>query len=134
MCETGSLKGFEPDTSCVRDQNDTTAPARHMCEIGSLKGFEPATSCVRDQNDTTAPARHMCETGSLKGFEPATSCVRNQDATTAPARQKSRPNHASVIYHIPEFTEITEFLIHLEKTPLDFSIPCLEPMSLSRLL
>ena len=25
----------------------------------TLKGFEPATSCVRDQHATTAPARHM---------------------------------------------------------------------------
>ena len=31
----------------------------------TLKGLEPATSCVRDQDATTAPARHMCETGSL---------------------------------------------------------------------
>ena len=31
----------------------------------TLKGLEPATSCVRDQDATTAPARHMWETGSL---------------------------------------------------------------------
>ena len=31
----------------------------------SLSGLQPATSCVRDQDATTAPARHMWETGSL---------------------------------------------------------------------
>ena len=31
----------------------------------SLKGFEPATSCIRDQDATTAPARHMWKTVSL---------------------------------------------------------------------
>ena len=31
----------------------------------SLKGLEPATSCVRDQDAITAPARQMWETGSL---------------------------------------------------------------------
>ena len=31
----------------------------------TVKGFEPATSYVRDQNATTVPARHMWETGSL---------------------------------------------------------------------
>ena len=30
-----------------------------------LKGLEPATSCIRDQDATTAPARHVWETGSL---------------------------------------------------------------------
>ena len=30
-----------------------------------IKGLEPAASCVRDQDATTAPARHMWETGSL---------------------------------------------------------------------
>ena len=31
------LKVLEPATSCVRDQDVTTAPARHMWEIGTLK-------------------------------------------------------------------------------------------------
>ena len=31
----------------------------------SLKGLTPATSCVRDQDTTTVPARHMSQTGSL---------------------------------------------------------------------
>ena len=31
----------------------------------SLKGLEPATSCVRDQDSTTAPAIHMSETETL---------------------------------------------------------------------
>ena len=31
----------------------------------TIKGFEPATSCVRDQDATTVPARHMWETGSF---------------------------------------------------------------------
>ena len=31
----------------------------------SLKGLEPATSCVQDQDTTAVPARHMWETGSL---------------------------------------------------------------------
>ena len=30
-----------------------------------VKGLELATSCVRDQDATIAPARHMSETGSL---------------------------------------------------------------------
>ena len=30
-----------------------------------VKGLEAATSCVKDQDATTAPARHMWETGSL---------------------------------------------------------------------
>ena len=30
-----------------------------------LKGLKPATSCVRDQDASTAPARQMWETGSL---------------------------------------------------------------------
>ena len=30
-----------------------------------VKGFKPATSCVRDQDATTVPAKHMCETGCL---------------------------------------------------------------------
>ena len=31
----------------------------------TVKGLEPATSCVIDQDANTAPARHMSETGSL---------------------------------------------------------------------
>ena len=31
----------------------------------TVKGFEPATSCIIDQNATVAPARHMSEMGSL---------------------------------------------------------------------
>ena len=31
----------------------------------TLKGLEPATSCVRDQDATTAPVRHIWEKGSL---------------------------------------------------------------------
>ena len=31
----------------------------------SVKGFEPPTSCVRDQHAITVPARHMWETVSL---------------------------------------------------------------------
>ena len=31
----------------------------------TIKGLEPATFCVRDQDATTAPVRHMWETGSL---------------------------------------------------------------------
>ena len=31
----------------------------------SVKGLVPATSCVRDQDATTVPERHMWETGSL---------------------------------------------------------------------
>ena len=31
----------------------------------TLKGLEPATSCVKDQDATTAPGRYMRETGSL---------------------------------------------------------------------
>ena len=31
----------------------------------TVKGFEPAISCVRDQDATTEPARHMGEMGSL---------------------------------------------------------------------
>ena len=34
-------------------------------KLFTVKGLEPATSCVRDQDATTAPARHMWETGSL---------------------------------------------------------------------
>ena len=30
-----------------------------------LKGIEPANSCVRDQDATTVPGRHICQTGSL---------------------------------------------------------------------
>ena len=81
-----SKRLFEPATSCVRDQDATTAPARPMWGTRSLKGLEPATYCVRDQDATTAPARPMWETRSLKGLEPATYCVRDQDATTAPAK------------------------------------------------
>ena len=32
----------------------------------TVKGFKPATSCIRDQDVTTAPARLMWETRSLK--------------------------------------------------------------------
>ena len=31
----------------------------------TVNGLEPATSCVREQDATTAPTRHMGETGSL---------------------------------------------------------------------
>ena len=31
----------------------------------AVKGLKLATSCVRDQDATTAPARYMIETGSL---------------------------------------------------------------------
>ena len=31
----------------------------------TVKGLKPVPSCVRDQNATTAPARHMWDTGSL---------------------------------------------------------------------
>ena len=30
-----------------------------------VKGLKPATSCLRDQDATTVPARHMSEPGSL---------------------------------------------------------------------
>ena len=33
----------------------------------TVKGLKPATSCLRDQDAITAPARHMLETGSLNG-------------------------------------------------------------------
>ena len=33
--------------------------------VFTLKGLEPTTSCVRDQDATIVPARHMLETGSL---------------------------------------------------------------------
>ena len=50
-----TVKGFEPTTSSVRDQDATTAPARHMPN----SCFIDYTSSVRDQDATTAPARHM---------------------------------------------------------------------------
>ena len=31
----------------------------------TVKGFEPATSCIIDQNATAAPARHISKMGSL---------------------------------------------------------------------
>ena len=31
----------------------------------TVKGLEPVTSCIRDQDATTWPARHKLETGSL---------------------------------------------------------------------
>ena len=31
-----TVKGLEPATSCVRDQDVTTVPARHIRDIGSL--------------------------------------------------------------------------------------------------
>ena len=31
----------------------------------TVKGLKPVTSCVRDQDATAVPARHMSETGSL---------------------------------------------------------------------
>ena len=31
----------------------------------TVKGFEPATSCVGDQEASKMPVRHMRETGSL---------------------------------------------------------------------
>ena len=31
----------------------------------AVKGLEPVTSCIRDQDATTVPARHMWETASL---------------------------------------------------------------------
>ena len=33
--------------------------------VFAVKGFEPAISCVRDQDATTTPARHIQETGFL---------------------------------------------------------------------
>ena len=33
--------------------------------IITAKGFKPATSCIRDQDATTVPARHVWKTGSL---------------------------------------------------------------------
>ena len=38
---------------------------REIIFVITTKGLEPATSCVRDQDTTTAPARHMSDTGSL---------------------------------------------------------------------
>ena len=35
-----TVKGFEPSISCVRDQDATTAPERHMSEIESLNCAE----------------------------------------------------------------------------------------------
>ena len=32
----------------------------------SFKGLEPAISCIRDQDATTAPTRHMWKTVSVK--------------------------------------------------------------------
>ena len=33
--------------------------------VMTVRGLEPATSCVRDQDDSTAPARYIWEKGSL---------------------------------------------------------------------
>ena len=39
---------------------------KNICHYSKrAKPASPATSCVRDQDATTAPARHMLETGSL---------------------------------------------------------------------
>ena len=38
---------------------------KSLTEIITVKGLEPATSCVREQDVTTVPSRHMWETGSL---------------------------------------------------------------------
>ena len=92
-----AVKQFVHATSCVRDQDATTAPAaRHRWETGSLKGLEPSTSCVRDQDATTAPARHMWETGSLKWSQ----------------------FMLQWFISFTECTEFIEFLFHLGKTPL----------------
>ena len=37
----------------------------NIYDIKRTRTCHPATSCVRDQHDTTAPARHMWDTGSL---------------------------------------------------------------------
>ena len=29
--------------------------------VATVKGFEPTTSCVREQDATTVPATHICE-------------------------------------------------------------------------
>ena len=51
----------------------------------TVKGFEPATSCVRDQGVTTAPARHMWETGSLNWAPIASVIVKVAEfSETAP--------------------------------------------------
>ena len=61
-----------------------------------VKGFKPATSCARDQDATTAPARHRWETGSLNWSQ----------------------FMLQWFIRFPKFTEFTEFLFQLGKTPL----------------
>ena len=97
----------------------------------------PATSCVRDQDATTSPVRHMWETISLNWAQfmlqwfirfSATSYVRHQDATTVPARhmwETGSLNSAQFVLQwfisFPEFTEFSKFLLFLEKTLVDRS-------------
>ena len=39
---------------------------KNICHYSKrARTCQPTTSCVRDQDATTAPARHMLETGSL---------------------------------------------------------------------
>ena len=92
-----SMLGYTPHPLC--GQNSWHTPMKTMeifLNVFAVKGLEPATSCVRDQDATTVPARHMWETGSL--------------------------NWAQFMLHwfirFPEFTEFSEVLPHLGKTPL----------------
>ena len=62
----------------------------------TVKGLEPAISCGRDQDATTVSARHMWETGSLNWAQFMLQCS----------------------IRFPEFTEFSEFLFHLGKTPM----------------
>ena len=61
-----TVKGLEPATSCVRDQDATTAPARHMWEIGSLNWAQfmiqwfisfPEFAEFTEFNESSAPFR-----------------------------------------------------------------------------
>ena len=58
--ETIFIPGINTATSCVRDQDATTEPARHVWETGSLNSVQDAV---------TEPARHTWETGSLNSVQ-----------------------------------------------------------------
>ena len=115
----------------------------------TVKGFEPATSCVRGQDVTASPTRHLWETGSLNWRNSCFSIAGSKMSALYSIQFFSiscsfcwkfcqiigwcppppwdwcpthlgNPGSTTVQWFIrfPEFADFTEFMFHLGKIPL----------------
>ena len=89
----------------------------------TVKRLEPATSCVRDQDATSAPARHMWDTGSLNRTQFMLQCFISfpEFAELFEFNKSSAPFRQNFIVWIKWFNELGK-RSKLEVTFLDLKI------------